>query len=108
MGMLDRALVMWCKQPAVWADFGSVGECLAFRADHTEPQRIESDELRATPAFTAHASKVQGILDDQARELQEIENRLNADAAAERAQHRKKEAWKAELADKYIAEEATE
>lgn len=118
MGAIERAVFMWCKQPAVWEDFGSVEECLQFEADQgldDEQAAVIEQQLRqfvTEPELQAADEQIMAQVDVRVSEVDErvqgIEDRLNANAAAARKAAAEREAWKADLAQRYLATETSE
>lgn len=43
MGLIDRAVFMWCKQPEVYEDFGTADDCLVFEIAKEEPTPPPTD-----------------------------------------------------------------
>lgn len=107
MGAHARALWMWCQQPAVWTDFGSREACLQFEAQEIEPvataappppQQQYVTEQRLEEADTEIMQQVEPL---QAQ-VQRIEDQLNASARAQARAQAEREAWKQELATRYL------
>ena len=109
MGAIDRAIWMWCKQPAVYEDFGGVEDCLLFEA-------VQSDvPVAASPTYTEDYvterelevadAEIMTVVAKVDQRLEGIERRLNANAAAARAEEQERETWKAELAANYLPNE---
>lgn len=112
MGAIDRAVYMWCKQPAVYEDFGSVDECLLFESrPPPEPQvtRLELQNFATEPEVVAYqAQALQPVLEEVRKtgaRIGQIEQRLDANAAADRRAAQEREQWKAELTQTYLTPE---
>ena len=113
MGAIDRAVFMWCKQPAVYEDFGGVEDCLMFEAD----QSADPVATTSAPSYTEDYvteqelqvadAQIMGVVAKVDERLEGIERRLNANAAAARAETEEREIWKAELAANYLPQETT-
>ncbi len=111
MGAIDRAVFMWCKQPAVYEDFGSIEDCLMFEADSSDVPVPTAATPTYTEDYVTEAqlevadAQIMGVVAKVDERLEGIERRLNANAAAARAETEEREAWKTELAANYLPNE---
>lgn len=114
MGLLNRAAFMWCQQPAVWEDFGTVSDCLTFG---TEPDPDTPDQEHVTHAVAdalieqqaamLDAAVVQPLRAEVAQVVDSvagIERRLDQGAAASRRAAANEAKWKESMAERYLDE----
>jgi hypothetical protein len=104
MGAIDRAIYMWCQQPSVWEDFGSVDECLSFEVSAsvdietmqqqleafvTEPELREADE-RIIKTVEAEITTAVAEVKQQISGLSQQVNKAEAEA---REREQEREQW---------------
>lgn len=114
LGWSRLALFRWCGLPNNVEEFGSREACLEYAAPpapeptfgYAAPEIIE--QFVTEPELQAADAEIMAQVDVRVSEVDErvqgIEDRLNANAAAARRAAAEREAWKAELATKYLAE----
>lgn len=74
MGLIDRAVYMWCKQPEVYEDFGTAEDCLVFEVKKDLPDPPDDDDGACTGPCLAAAE----ALEDEYREQQQLVEDRNA------------------------------
>lgn len=114
MGWTALALFRWCGLPNNIEEFGSREACLEYAAPpepeptfgYAAPELVEQfvtePELEAADAEIMQQVEVRVAEVDE--RVQGIEDRLNANAAAARRAAAEREAWKQELAARYLGE----
>ncbi len=81
MGLLDRATFLWCKQPAVWQDFGTIQDCLLFEVERdSEDEGETNDETELAQISEEQFDEREEKVDAEIEELRE-----RAEAAERRA-----------------------
>ena len=114
MGWTRLALFRWCGLPNNIEEFGSREACLEYAAPpepeptfgYAAPELVEQfvtePELEAADAEIMQQVEVRVAEVDE--RVQGIEDRLNANAAAARRAAAEREAWKQDLAARYLGE----
>jgi hypothetical protein len=114
MGWTALALFRWCGLPNNIEEFGSREACLEYAAPpepeptfgYAAPELVE--QFVTEPELEAADAEILAQVDVRVAEVDErvqgIEDRLNANAAAARRAAAEREAWKAELAARYLGE----
>jgi|Cruoilmetagenom7_1024161.scaffolds.fasta_scaffold03732_11 hypothetical protein len=122
MGAIDRAVYMWCKQPAVYEDFGSVEDCLMFEAQisgneavmileqvNEEVRQLTTVHFVTEPELKRADTQIRQQIEKRIAEVDgrviEIEQRLNVNAAAARRAALEREEWKTQLATTYLTDQ---
>jgi hypothetical protein len=115
MGASKRAIWMWCQQPAVWTDFGSREACLTFQVAtqseisnaggpdaHATHLDVQEAQEAAVQTVEAELEPLEQRIDNYAAQLQQLQNQIDRQNAAAARRQAEREAWKQDLATRYL------
>lgn len=115
MGMTQRALYRWCHLPNNVERFGTAADCMTFDpVGEQVVQRFNTlssgfvTESRLEQADAQIIEQVKELTDNANQAIEQLQARLDANAAAARREAQEEAEWKAKIAKTYLTESAQE